>query len=695
MTSRPRLGEVLIETALALLSIHILVLAVFRRYTLAPFGLPVEVRDPAGALLLGMVLVGVRIWWNRRRSVPARRGIINKSLPGTWLTTLDTPGGIVLAGFLVVFSVFHYYGGRLGNDGIINYIYVRSLVIDGDLDFTNEFEDFVPAKFQHIAEAARAAGRTPDPSNEPGPAVLWAPAFLLTHGAVKIARLFGAAIPDDGYSYPYVNAVCVSSLIWGFVAVVISFRVCRRYFSPHLAAISVCGLWLSSTLFWYTVFEPSMPHAPAAFVVSWFLWLWLELRKSPSLRLWIGLALLGGLVISVQRYNVFYLLAPLMTLAGQLPAYLPRLREKPPRFWILAGAGVAGAFLLASLPLFLYNLYFTGTFLRAFDLGGFTLRYWTAPRIGEVLFSSNHGLFSWTPAAYVAAFGLVLFLKKDRRLAGTLMVTLAAGVYLLSSTWDWYGGYAFGSRRLTEAFFILSIGFCAAVELLLRRPLVLASGALGLLVAWNLLLAGQVRRGEVPMMGTFSFSGAAARAVERFYELAGHPAAAPASWLFGWRYDVSPGQFDATYGHRPYHNLEIDVGSPADRYFVGKGWSIPESSGDGVTYRWSLGPESTWLVPLFGPFDYNLALTGQPSRHPEGWPLTIAVEVNGSPAATLGLDGGRQVAQVRIPALFWKEGLNEIRFRYDWTVEAEAVYGGEDRRRIALRLEQLQLRIAR
>ena len=399
----------------------------------------------------------------------------------------------------------------------------------------------------------------------------------------------------------------------------------------------------------------------------------------------------------MQRYNVFYLLAPLTTAAGELWQRLRCGDRKDLRRALTASALVVAAFVLTALPMLLYNLFYArdGSLLRVDDLGGFTLRYWNDPQIGKFLFSSNHGLFAWTPVAYLAVVGLFVFLKKDKRLAATLLVTLAGGVYLLSSTWDWYAGFAFGSRRLTEGFLIFALGFCCFNEFALRKPKILAAAALALLVGWNFLLASQVKRGEVPMMGTFAFSDAAARSMERLYSIVGHPSSIPASWFFGWRYGVSPEQFDPTYGHRPYHNLTIDVGEDGDRFFLGKGWSIPEVAENGASYRWSVGGESTWLVPLFGPFDYRLRLVGEPSLHPEGRKQTLTIVVNRRKVSTVTLGSGLRAVEVEIPASFWMEGLNEIRLRYGWIVEAESAYGVADDRHIALRLERLDLEIVK
>ena len=688
--------EVLTELALILLGIYIIVLTVFERLDLVGLGIPLSFRNPSGALFACFILLGLRTWVNRNRASQEPDSRIDIR-PGYWLRGLGTPGLILASCFLFVLFMFHYDGGRLGGDGVINYVYVRSLVIDGDLDLTNEFEEFVPARFQFIAERGRRFGRPPDPSQEPGPALLWAPAFLLTHGLVKVLAWSGSEIPADGYSYPYVNAVSLIGVLWSFLAIVIAYRVSRKYFEPRLAAVSISALWLSSTLYWYTVKAPTMPHATTAVVVSLFLYLWINAREAPSAPRWMAVGLAGGLVLSMQRYNIFYVLAPLITLGGVVWGAVFRKDPTLLRRRLLTAAAVAVSFLLTALPMLLYNFYYSTdrSFFRMGDLGGFTLRYWDDPRIGEFLFSSNHGLFSWTPACYLAVAGLFLLFRKDRGLAATLLLTLGGGVYLLSSTWDWYAGYSFGSRRLTEAFLIFALGFCASTEFLLRRPKVLAAGALGALVVWNFLLTELVSRGEVPEMGTFSFSDAVGRGASHFYQGVGHPAAIPAPWLFAWRYGVSPAQFDLSYGDRRYHNVAIEVGGDNDRYFLGQGWSVAERDPDGRSYRWSLGRQSTWLVPLFGPFDYLLRLTGEASQHPEGWSQPLSIEVNGRRAAGLTLVNGWQTRDVPIPASYWREGLNEIRLVYGWTVDAGLAYGNADPRQIACRLARLELEIVK
>jgi hypothetical protein len=71
------------------------------------------------------------------------------------------------------------------------------------------------------------------------------------------------------------------------------------------------------------------------------------------------------------------------------------------------------------------------------------------------------------------------------------------------------------------------------------------------------------------------------------------------------------------------------------------------------------------------------------------------VSVNGRAASRLRLLEGWQTTETIIPASYWKPGLNEIELEYAWTVEAGDVYGGDDTREIALKLERLDLRIVK
>jgi hypothetical protein len=693
---KPSLANALIELSLAFLALLAFIVVAFGGQTrlFSPvLAFALSVFGGRGILLAlaalaAFGLLALRASRNRRLGRLRSPGL----RPGAWLSRLQPPELLLAGTFLALLLVLSSRGGRLEVDGPLLFVQLRSAVMDHDLDLTNEFAEFVPDRYQYWADEGRQLGRTPNPTVEPGPAILWAPFFLLAHALVRCSRLWGAPFAADGYGAPYVNAVCLGSLVWAFVAVILAYRIARRFFDPLVCATCAAAAWLSTPLLWYSVFEPGMAHATGAAAASAFVWLWLRVRDDPARRkAWLFLALAGGALVSMERYDAYFLLCPLLTVAGlvwRTPWRQWRERRGP-----LVTAGAVLLTLAAALtPLFYANLGSRhASWLGESNLFGFTLRNWADPRVGEFLYSSRNGLFSWTPAAYLGVLGLVLLARRNRSLAVSLLLTWAFGVYLLSSSYSWSGAWSFGNRRLTESLALVVLGLSALGTYLMTRPAVLGVLGLTTLAAWNLLLAGQVRRGEIPRDETFAFSDAAARAAHRVYERIGHLPSAPASWLFAWKYGLSPDRFDRLYGREPITRATIAMGTADDVPFLGRGWSYPESSPDGAAFRWSDGPESTVLASLAAPRDYRLAFRGEPARPAAGLSQSVTVRVNGHGVGAWTLAAGRQTQTMSIGASAWRRGLNEVRFTYGWTIDAGEVYGTPDRRRIAWRLERLVL----
>ena len=253
-------------------------------------------------------------------------------------------------------------------------------------------------------------------------------------------------------------------------------------------------------------------------------------------------------------------------------------------------------------------------------------------------------------------------------------------------------GDGFGSRRFTKSSQIFLFGFCGASTGPSLAPGITALVCL-VLAAWNLSLVLQVRRGDVPKSSNFAFSDAARESVGQLYEIVGHPGAVPANWIFAWTYGVRP-----TARHlvrrpllpRPHDRRRNQSGR---RRILGRGWSIRERSRDGVPFRWSVGESSSWFVTLFRPFRYRLRVEGEPATSPDRGPQVLDVEMNGASAGRLAFAPGISAAEIPVNERFWRRGLNEIVFRYRYTVDAGEAYGDSNPRRIALRLERLELRI--
>jgi hypothetical protein len=68
--------------------------------------------------------------------------------------------------------------------------------------------------------------------------------------------------------------------------------------------------------------------------------------------------------------------------------------------------------------------------------------------------------------------------------------------------------------------------------------------------------------------------------------------------------------------------------------------------------------------------------------------------VNGGSIGSFTLTREPAEREAVVPARHWRPGLNEIVFRYAWTVEAREVYKTRENRRFAWRAHELELQPA-
>jgi hypothetical protein len=586
----------------------------------------------ATLVVIALALLAVRIAIASRSD--ERAGVA----PGSWFGGLRPPAFVLAAAFALVVASRPPTASPMGADEGPHLRQLAGLYLEG-----------------RLTEAGL----------EPGPTLVWGPFYLLAHAVTLVLHAAGFNIPADGWSEPYRNAVRLGSAVCALVAASLTWDTCRRFFPPVLAVVCVVGLWLGSTLFYYSWAEPAMCHAPAAALTSLLVWLWLRLRDGGAgAPTWVAAGIVAGLLVSTQRYDVYFLLLPFSVVAGALvtrtgsPLSLSRHR--------LMGAAAIVA-LLAVVPLFLVGLRSRDAFLvHPAAIARVFLSEWRRPHVAEVLFSSNGGLFAWTPLALVGVVGLLGFARRHPRTALPLLGALGLGILLLSSNSVWWAGWSFGARRLTEAFPVFAIGLCAAAEWLLRRPALLASAALAGLVGLNLSWSHQTWIGRIPRGDAVSFAEAGSGALESVHGVLGHPFSWPMPWLFAWRYGVAPGQADTLFGRVPRDRWDLRIGSAEDAAILGRGWSRPAEDDTGAPFRWSLGPVSTILVTLTAPEARVLAFSATGVRSPTDFPQALDLYVNRRLLRRLELSPRLTEHMLIVPREFWVGGLNEIALRSAW-----------------------------
>jgi hypothetical protein len=404
-------------------------------------------------------------------------------------------------------------------DGVGYYAYLRSALIDHDLRFENDYlqanESFVRSKVDAQGKLLPSLyTKTGYVENHfsVGPAMLWAPVVLAVHGAVVIASHLGAHVAADGYSRPYLLAMALATATYGFFSLFLAFQIARKFFDGQWAFLATLGIWMASSLPIYMYFNPSWSHAHSAFTVALFLWYWDRTRGKRTTGQWAILGLLAGLMGNVYYPNAILLIFPALEVGrlllvdrrGAGTAVVPIQK-------LALGSGAFLAIFAASLlPTFVTRQIIYG---NPFETGypPIWTWHWTSAVFLKVLFSPDHGMFSWTPVLLLAVVGLPLLIRRDHLLGEGALLVFLAYYYFIASYPDWDGLSSFGNRffiSLTPIFILGLTALLGSLSSWLAKParaLAIACPVIGLLTVWNVGLVFQWGTHMIPARGPISW----------------------------------------------------------------------------------------------------------------------------------------------------------------------------------------------
>jgi hypothetical protein len=367
--------------------------------------------------------------------------------------------------FAVAYSaslvVFPKRGGRLVvGDALHHYVQLRSAVFDRDLHFRNEYvrlyelkggepgtgwvyEDTVTGHVRNLMPV--------------GPALLWAPLFLLVSAVAALGHLAGLEWPLDGYARVYQATAGLSGIAAATAGVWLSWRAAGALFSARAAAWAALVLWLASSAVYYSVISPTYSHAASLLATSAFWYAWIRTKDSEALRRYGTLGALAGFS-ALMRWQDAMLLAPIALDLG--------LAVRAGRIPVLRAAAAGGIALAAGVVVFSPQM-IVWTVLYGQPLAmpqGSGFMRWTAPALSLVLFSDWHGLLTWTPVCAAAIAGLVYLTRRDLRTGVAAVVFFVLSWYVNAAVADWWAGEAFGARRFVSCFPIFALGLAALID---------------------------------------------------------------------------------------------------------------------------------------------------------------------------------------------------------------------------------------
>lgn len=402
-------------------------------------------------------------------------------------------------------------------DGVGYYAYIRAMLIEHNLNFEYDWLHANPSfRLSRVdGEGQLTPGNytaTHHLNNHfsVGPAILWAPFLFVVHLVILVLNHWGGQFQGDGYSRPYVLTMALATAMYGFAGLCFSFALARRYVQERWALIATAGIWFGSSLFVYMYLNPSWSHAHSAFVVAVFLWYWQRTREHRSLPQWAALGAISGLMIDVYFPNALLLIVPGMEgFVYYIQSYRELEKRWPAIIQLIWGHVLfLGVAILALLPTFVSRYIIYG---NALDSGYTEKWFWTQPRLFEVMFSSNHGLFSWTPLLIPSVLGLALTWKQSRIVAISFVSVFLAFLYLIASYQDWHGISSFGNRFFVSLTPLFVLGLAMMLKTLgdffvsRGRAFLVALLFVSLFVLWNIGLMVQWGLHLIPVRGPVSW----------------------------------------------------------------------------------------------------------------------------------------------------------------------------------------------
>lgn len=615
-------------------------------------------RSAAGRRAGGGALVALGLAWAALALLdPQRRtGILGgpaSAALGLLLAGSPRRARLVLPAVLAAAAAVAAYAlPEFRGDSASYFAYVRSAVLDRDLDFANEWAHW------GYPEPDRTVTGLRQNVQSVGPAVLWTPFYLLAHAYVGLG-LAAAPYPADGYSAPYRRAAALGTLAAVTLGAGLLYRVMVSRFGPRIALLALGGAVVGSPIAYYAFVVPTMAHGAAFGAAAALVWACDRAERRPSAGAW---AVVGGCVglVALMRWQgiVCGLLAgPL--LARQLQRRTARVG------WGLVAAGAAA---LAFAPQLLVWKRLYGRFVTLPQGRGFL--DWSSPHLWDTLFSADHGLFTWTPILLLGLAGLAVMHRAAPAFATGALLVFAATAWVNGAVRDWAASDAFGARRYDVVVPLLAVGLGAllarAAPLLARHPLWAPAALLAGLCLWNLGFIAVFRAGSYP--GAAPLERVArdqARVLKAAAQAALGVVAGPRGRAIA--YKTLQGEYFYTAFNRG--GTIVPAEPLAQERYLLNGWSTRGRLAGRPDFRWALHPEACVRIPLEEPFDLRVAIEAFAPAAAQ--PQTMTVLVNGEAvgAGTLPPEGAR--VQVFVPEGRLVPGENRLCLRFSTALPAQ------------------------
>jgi hypothetical protein len=413
--------------------------------------------------------------------------------------------GLFLLGMLAMGARVKAKGDRFNfavSDGEGYFVYLPSLVVDRDLDFSNnvdvtDFSDNTIPNFNTKTELGYLRNKYPI-----GFSLSVSPAYGVAHVLTVVGH---AVLPSriakpDGFGVIYQVLTAGMVALFGFWAMVLADRTVVRSMTIDGRAVGLAVLlfWVGSHYMYYYARHPFMVHVVSGFWVTCVVYLWMDIRerlREHELDWWQPLALCFCFTMAVVCRNTNVFILPLLIHLVWV-TIREGMVEQLMRHFPLA--------LLGLVPMALQmTVWHTMTGRWVTYSYGDEAFYWERPQLIRTLISSRHGLLSWAPLLILSFVGVALYLfgkqGRGKPLLWNLLVSFLLLWYVNSAWYAWSFGHAFGARAFLEISTLFIIGLAIYFDRVLRAGVFAKAATVGFvglcfLVTYGLLAAYESKR---------------------------------------------------------------------------------------------------------------------------------------------------------------------------------------------------------
>jgi hypothetical protein len=343
------------------------------------------------------------------------------------------------------------------SDGYSYYVYLPSWFLHHDVTLQAVADDCCGGTFPAFTSIVKwpETGRWVNP-HPIGVAILMAPFFALAHALTRWSNL-----PPDGFSLYYQHAAGLAGVCAFAAGIAILARVLVRHFSAGVVLATLVTITWGTNLFHYATYDSTFSHAFSFLLVAMLLDLTERWWQHSTWLLSLSLAVVAAFIFLTRHPNSVFLLV--------IPFWDPR------RLWerrqiLIAMSAIA--IVCIAPQLLVYKIATGHWFVSVYgQLGRFDPR---APRLWDVLFGVQKGLFFWSPVLLFAVTGMCLDHPLARRLRLAAIVVFAVTAYLIASWSDWQFGASFGHRGFTDALPLAAVFLAIFFEWTARHPRLVA-----------------------------------------------------------------------------------------------------------------------------------------------------------------------------------------------------------------------------